>query len=424
MRSGLRRLLRRFALTLGGEVTQSAFHFGLNIALVRMLDAERYGVFAILMVMGAVSLTYVRALVGLPASLLVSQRRDTRAARAYETSFGSAALLVSGLAAAVVAALLHLWLRADALAGASFVGLWSLRGYLRTTLLARHRQVDAGLSDLATAASGTALALALLRPGDRTLDVALLVLCGANLAGIAVALLAGGQPVRVTFRSSMRRRFRALAGQLAWSAVGTTTANAQAQGLVLLIAGFAGPRAYAPIAAMLVLFAPIRLLSAALVNLIQPELASRFAAGRLPGFGRLMAMWIAAAGLFGGLYACAAIAAVPLMGSKIFEGQPWLWLGILVGGINAVFLASILPRVVLEILRRFRLIALASGASAALGMSAVAVLLATTSPDWTLLGNLGAEGLVLAWSWAAAARLVGAAPADGRGTALAAGAAE
>ena len=407
-----RKLARRFVLTLGGEVTQSAFHFGLNIALVRTLNAEHYGVFAIVMLIGGVSLTYVRALVGMPVSLLVSQRRGTRAARALETSFGSAALVLSAVIAAVAATLIHFWLHADALSGASFVGLWSLRSYLRTTLLAKHRQAYAGLSDLALVVSGTVLALIFVRSGNaHPLDTALHVLGGANLVAIAVALVAQSEPVRITFRSTMRRRFRSLGRQLAWSAVSTTTANAQAQGLVLLGATFAGPRAYAPIAAMLVLFSPIRLMAVALVNMIQPELATRLAEGRLPGFGKIMLFWTAFTLGIGVAYGFAAVAAAPLMGTAVFEGQSRLQIGLLVWVLTMTYLLSVVPRILLEILREFRLIATISAVSACIGVSVVAILLATTSPSWTLIGNMIAEMIVLAWSWIAVARVLRSATA-------------
>ena len=54
----LRRLGHRFILMLGGEVAQSAFHFGLNIVLVRNLTPHDYGRFAILFLVGGLALTY------------------------------------------------------------------------------------------------------------------------------------------------------------------------------------------------------------------------------------------------------------------------------------------------------------------------------------------------------------------------------
>jgi len=48
-------LVRRLVLMIGGEAMQSGFHFALNIALLHMLSAQGYGLFAIGMVMGGVA---------------------------------------------------------------------------------------------------------------------------------------------------------------------------------------------------------------------------------------------------------------------------------------------------------------------------------------------------------------------------------
>ena len=61
---------RRFLMMLSGEMLQSAFGFALNIFLLRSLSAERYGVFAIVVLIGAFGILYMRALVGVPACIL------------------------------------------------------------------------------------------------------------------------------------------------------------------------------------------------------------------------------------------------------------------------------------------------------------------------------------------------------------------
>jgi hypothetical protein len=64
----LRRVGSRFAVILSGELVQSLFHFMLNIVLVRELGARDYGLFAIVFTVGAVGVTYIRALVAVPAT--------------------------------------------------------------------------------------------------------------------------------------------------------------------------------------------------------------------------------------------------------------------------------------------------------------------------------------------------------------------
>ena len=95
MPSGMRIFGSRFVLMISGEAIQSAFHFALNIIMAHRLSAHDYGVFAIAMVIGGLSLTYIRALTGMPASIWVGQSRDRPAATGYEVMFGSAALALS-----------------------------------------------------------------------------------------------------------------------------------------------------------------------------------------------------------------------------------------------------------------------------------------------------------------------------------------
>lgn len=406
MRGGLRGIAHRAATTMAGEATQSAFHFGVNVALARTLSADDYGIFAIAMVVGGIGLTYMRAVVGMPAMLLVAERRGSRGARAIEAAFGSAALVFAVLIAAAAALLFDVWLHTAAVSGGLFVGAWALRSYLRAMLLAERRGTGAMLSDLSLAATGAVLAALLVRSGGaHPLETAFSLLAAANLAAIATALAFRTGPVRVTFRASMRRRFRVLGRQLAWSAAGTTTANAQATGQVLLVAAVGGPQVYAPLAAMLTLFAPIRLLVAGLTNLLQPELAARVAKARLTGTARLLLLWAACALALGLAYGAVAALLLPLMGSTVFEGQPEGLIFVLAWGTTVAFFLSLVPRLLLEVLRAFRLAALISAISAGLGMAVVVAVLWAGHPAWALLGNLSAECVVLAWSCAALMRV-------------------
>ena len=75
---GLSHLARRFILMLGGEVTQSAFHFGINIVLARSLSPHDYGRFAILFLVGGLALTYIRSLAGVPATITIPPRAGRR----------------------------------------------------------------------------------------------------------------------------------------------------------------------------------------------------------------------------------------------------------------------------------------------------------------------------------------------------------
>lgn len=395
-------LIPRFALMLGGEVVQSAFHFGLNIALVRTLTQHEYGIFAIVFLVGGIGLTYVRALAGVPVATFVPPRLGRRSAQAVEVTFGSGAILVALLIGGGVAGALLVTAEVDPLVGGGFVALWCLRGYLRLALFAKRRPLEAGLGDLAFALAGTGLALLLAQHGDDSarIDGVFLALACAHLVGIGVSLLALREKLRVSFGAAFRRRYRALGAKLAWSLVGVTTTNLQGQGQTLLVALVAGPDAYAPIAAALVLFAPLRLTAAALVNMVQPEIAAHLGRG-----DRIAARALArnAAGLLqlGCLaYGGALLWVLPIIDAHLFAGrfshEP---LGLITGLLWAVVTVSLTyaaPRVLLETAQDFRFLAGLSAGSAAAGLAAVTGLLVVSSPAWSILGLLLSEVIVFA----------------------------
>lgn len=396
---------RRFGVMLGGEVLQSAFHFALNVVLVRLLAPADYGVFAITMLLGGIGLTYMRSAAGVPANLLIPEHRGRPRVVAFEAMANASALGLAVLFFAVAAVALELWLKADALAGGLFIGLWALRSYLRTFLFAHDEPGTASLSDSVFALAGTLGGLGLLLSGAAvSLETVFLLLTTANAAAIAAALLLRRRPFPVSVRASVRRRLRRIAPQLLWASAGVTTGTVQAQGQVLLIAAIAGPAAYAPIAAMLVVLAPLRLLSSALANMAQPELAALSAAGRHESIRRRMVFWTAGMLLVGASYALAMGVAVPLLGAEIFDGQPRALIGAFAWGISVAPLLYLMPKIALEVRRAFALLTAVNAAAAAVGMAAVAALLLCASPAWSMVGTLLSELVVLSCCWAAVLR--------------------
>lgn len=408
-RPDLHRLAARFAVMLGGEVLQSLFHLGLNLALVRVLSAHGYGLFAIVFGLGAVALTFVRAMAGVPAATFIPQARSPRAARACAVSFGTGALALCLALWLGIAAAFAPFVGAGALAAGAFVAAWSLRSFLRTLLFAQGRAGLAGLSDLAFTLSGAAILALLLSRGeaDGLLWDSLWLLAAAHGLGIAVVFAASRERVRIAPRHAWRR-YRRLWRSLAWSVAGTATANVQAQGQMLLIAGLAGPAAYAPVAAVLVLFSPLRLLGTVVVNLIQPEMARLIAAGDARRLRRILAAGTALLAT-----ACLAYGAgLALVFDPIehhlfadrFAGEP---LGLIAGLVWATVMLTMLyaaPKTLIETRRAFPELAAMALASAGLGMAAVAWLVASASPAWSMAGVAASELVVLAWSWRAALR--------------------
>lgn len=399
-----RRFGRRFAVILSGELIQSLFHFVLNIVLVRELDAHDYGLFAIVFTVGAVGVTYIRALVAVPATLFLSHSLGRPAERGYDIVFGSGAALLAILMATVVALLLAPVIGSGALAGGAFVGLYAFRSYLRIVLLARRAPRIAGLSDIVYAGCGLAFTGLLLLHGRGValLDDAFLGIAAAHAVGIGVALVLTRQPVRFSVRPSMRRRYREIWRTLAWSLVGVTGTIVQGQGLTLLFAILAGPAAYAPIAATLVLFAPLRIPTNALNNMVLPEITGLLAAGRIGAARRLVLRSILLIGLACLAYGAAMWAALPIIEHHLFKGrfvdEPMAWIGFGVWCVVTISLLYAIPRAFLEASAAFRTIASGAMVSAAIGFAIMVPLLLTLPPAFALIGLAVSELSTVLWA--------------------------
>jgi O-antigen/teichoic acid export membrane protein len=402
MLSIVRTLGSRFALMISGEALQSAFHFGLNIVLLHRLSAHDYGVFAITMVIGGLSLTYVRALTGMPAIIWIGQSRSRPAADGYDVMFGSAALALSAIIAMIVATILQIWIGFAAASGGLFVGFWSLRSHLRTALFARGRQRAVAAGDLSFAVGGSCLTGLLLLTGPQDiLQGAFLVLALANALAIILTAVVAKMVVRVSFRRRTRHRYVRLWRQLGWSTISVSMANLQGQGMALLVAGIAGPAAYAPIAAALLLFVPLRLVGATLVNMMQPILAAHLAEGMTSKVWHQAIVWTAIIVSGGLVYGAAVMTSLPLMQINAFQGAPIHVLGYFAWAIQIVCLMYAMPRCFLEVAKAFRALAIINIVSAVVGMTIVTIVLYIAPPAWALAGAFVSETMVLFACWIA-----------------------
>ncbi|CAM2949278.1 hypothetical protein JHFBIEKO_3024 [Methylobacterium mesophilicum] len=396
----------RFAVILSGELIQSLFHFALNILLVRELDAHDYGLFAIVFTVGAVGITYIRALVTVPATLHLARSLGRPAALGYDVMFGSGAALVSVLMAFATGVALLPVIGLGALGAGAFVGLYGFRSYLRIVLLARGRPRIAGLSDLVYAVCGAAfLWQGLSGEGEALLDRALLAIALAHAIAIAVAYGALRERLRLSLHARARARYRAIWRTLAWSLAGVTSLTVQGQGLTLLFALLAGPAAYAPIAATLVLYAPLRIPTSALMNMVLPEISSLLAVGQIQAARRLVTRYVLLIAFACLVYGLLMAATLPLIERVLFKGrfagEPMGWIGLGVWAVVTMSLLYAIPRAYLEASAAFRMITAGAVASAALGFALMVPLLLLLPPATALVGLLASEIATLAWSVAA-----------------------
>ena len=395
---------RRLALVLGGESMQSGLHFGLNLALMALLPAQEYGAFAFTLVLGGVGLVYMRSLAAMPASAYIGRAQSSAVADFYEGAFGAAALVASVATAAIAGAILSTWSANAAFGGAAAVGLWSLRSHLRTVGFARRRALAVTIGDAAFAATGLlASAVALWLDPDR-LQGALAALAFANIAGMAAMSLARGARPKADFGRRARRFYLRLAWRLAWSLYSVTATVLLGQGVAFLVVGVAGPAAFAPIAAMLAFFAPLRIFSMSLSNMLQPEISRLAAAGDEAGWRKLRSAWTIGAVALALLYGYASFLAIPRLHMRSLQHQPVTFIAVSAWSLYAVVLAYLMPRLLLEARLRFREIAAVTTLGAAVGLAATALLLRFAAPSYAILGAALGESVAAAATWRLAAR--------------------
>jgi len=394
---------RKYAFSLGGEALQSGFHFVLNLLLIRELTAYDYGVFAIVFILGGVSITYGNALVSIPANIRIARLRSPRAVAFLDVAFGSVALSICLGVAVIVAA--GLWLTIDrpgeSLAGGAFVGIWTLRNHVRSTMFARQRASTVTLSDGFYTATGAALVAGLLwlRPVVPQATMILLFLAAANVVAIAAALAMLRRPIRISLRRGVRRIYRAIFGEIGWSLIWVTTWNIQGQGVMFLVAAMIGPAAYAPIAAAIVLFSPLRFGVGAFINVMRPEFASglteeRYRQVKLTLFGSFAVVVAVCLAYGAGVWMSWPLLAQYVYAAKFANASMSLivflaWL--------TVFLATCynVPLALVQAALDFKAVAISTITGGLVGMASIILLIAFSTVAWSLAGAAAGEAAAL-----------------------------
>jgi O-antigen/teichoic acid export membrane protein len=407
-------LARRLAFGAGGEALQSAFHFALNIALIRLLAVHDYGEFAVIFALGSLALTYSNALAATPVGVLLPRARSAGTVRLHDSVFGDVALS-SSLLAALIATAGTAVATGEAVmpvAAGAFVGAWSLRNYARASLLARRRAALVALADLSFAASGgllCAAALVILPPEHRLAGV-LAALAAAHSAGVLACRSALRHAWGQRGARALWRRYARHWTMVKWSLVGVTTSNVQTQSLPFLIAAVAGATAYAPISAGLILMAPLRVLVAALTAVLRPELAAALAGDAVQPLRRLLVMGaalvFAACIAYGALVFVAWDVIALITFGDALDGAPMPLIVGLAWATALIYFAYMLPEALLEAHLDMRLVAQATLVSAVVSVVVVTGLLLVAAPVWSMLGVIAAELVTLVWFWASAWRLV------------------
>jgi len=205
---------------------------------------------------------------------------------------------------------------------------------------------------------------------------------------------------------------------VSWSLVGVTTSNVQSQGQTFLLAGLIGPDALAPIAAGLVLIAPLRLAVTALISLVRPEFVAALGRDDLTRARRLLlaagVCVILACLLYGGALWVGWDLIRRALFDQSFADQPMGLITWLAWVTALIYLSYFLPEALLEAAGRFRAVATATLASAAVSVVASGLLLLVAAPVWSMLGVIASEILTLWLFWRGALRITSLGPTSRR----------
>ena len=162
---------------------------------------------------------------------------------------------------------------------------------------------------------------------------------------------------------------------------------------------------------MLAFFAPLRIFSMSLANMLQPEISRLAAAGDEQGWRRVRATWTRRAVMLALVYGNICIAALPHLHLRSLEHQPVMFVAALAWPLYATVLAYLAPRILLETRMRFREIAAITTICAIISLAVTALLLHVAAPAYSLIGAVLGEGVAAALTWRLAAQPLAAAAA-------------
>lgn len=408
-RPGVAKLLR-YALAGIGPVGSAGAQFLLSVIMLRVLSTRDFGSFSFLLVATVLSWGVWSALLCAPLPVLLARADGAGRDTLRDCTF--AANLAGALLFGLVFLALARTLGVPPLAAALFAlyGAASLiRWFARAYAYAIGRQLRTTASDIVYSVSLIAGV-----GGVAWLHVAPLELSYAALAASAVLGLIpfGGDFLRRQFvqvRPSAIRHYPAIWREHSgWSLLGILTTEATANAHAYLVTAFTGPAAFAPIAASALMIRPIGVAQNALSEFERAQMARDLGRGDVAAAVasvRTFRIVLIVAWSVTGVLICALLVWAPRL---IFPARypldflvagAVLWL--LVAGARLVRAPE---SVLLQAAGEFRPLAMASVSSAGISIAAVAILLATVGPLWSIGGILLGEAMFAAVTWTQAHR--------------------
>jgi O-antigen/teichoic acid export membrane protein len=392
-------LSSKYALSVGAQALVSGFHFGLNFLLIRLITPYDYGIFAYAFVLALFASAINNALISTPLTVYtpVIKNLDERAQQ--EAMFSTLNLLLFSLL--VVAGGLYAMTSNIALdivlSVTLFVAVYSARQYSRSLGYARLKPLVTATGDITYVVSGIVLiAIVMFSQGDNTsVSQMLLSLAAANLVAMFIERWRLHGLDRKWFTFADVKKYGHVWLQSRWALVGALTTLFLAQAHGLIITWFNGPGTFAPLAAGMVLFGPVRVALLTWQNMVKPELAMALSDNQAQAVKKQISKTVVLMGS-----AVLAMGVVlwflwphihELLYAKQYADQP---MGLIVCMWFAITLFAAIynaPSAALQAMRDFKVLAMASVYGAVISGILVTLFLFYINPESTLLGILAAE---------------------------------
>lgn len=389
----------RYALSVGAQAIMSGFHFGLNIFLVRLITPDNYGIYAYAFVLSLFASAVNNALISTPLTVYTPVVKDEDERHKQEAMFSTLNLMlfVSLVLMGVAYGFMSEVARPITLSVTLFVAVYSARQFSRSFGYARLKPLITASGDIAYVIAGISFIAIIMLSNDNTLTVsqALLSLAAANMVAMFIERwrLHGLNRRWLTFANI--KNYGHVWTQSRWALIGALTTLFLGQAHSLIVTWADGPKAFAPLAAGMVLFGPVRIALMTWQNMVKPELAVALSENQgeavkkqIKKTAALMAAAVVALGI------CLWLAWPQIhhvLYSKQYSDQPMGYI-VCVWAVITLFAAIYnAPSAALQAMRDFRVLAMASVYGAVISGVLVTVLLYAFNPESTLLAILAAE---------------------------------
>jgi len=389
----------RYALSLVAQIMMSGFHTLLSFLLIRMVAPYDFGVYAFAFVLAMFASATNNALISTPLTVYTPIVKDETERARQEDMFSMLNLIL--FVVLIVAGLAYTqWSSLGmntTLAVTVFVAFYSARQFSRSFGYARFKPLVTATGDIVYVFAGVLFIALIYFFTDVGLDIrwVLCSLAAANLCAMLVERWRIHGPQRKGLKFAKIRHYGEVWLQSRWALIGALTTLFMSQAHSLVITTLNGPQAFAPLAAGMVMFGPVRVALLTWQNMVKPELALALSENQ----GEAVKQQIRTTTLLMGSAVLVMAAMIwllwpyihGLLYAKEYGDQPMGYIVLLWSLITLFAAIYNAPSAALQAMRDFHVLAMASVYGAIISGILVMIILYNFNAESTLLGILAAE---------------------------------